>query len=178
MLNHLFKCLGITLNQTLSWSDHIEALFTKVNQRLGIKRRVKHLLTVESRRTLVNSLVMPIFDYADFVWGHKNNSVLMNNLQVLQNKAATIILDAHPLSSASESLRSLNLQPLTTRRHFHRCLIMHKCLNNYIDFKFNFKFSSDIHSYNTRLQTEHTFGTRQEELGEAGIQLPCCQRLE
>ena len=27
-------------------------------------------------------------------------------------------------------------------------------------------------------QTEHTFGTRQEELGEAGIQLPCCQRLE
>ena len=29
-----FKYLGITLNQTLSWSDHIEALFTKVNQRL------------------------------------------------------------------------------------------------------------------------------------------------
>jgi hypothetical protein len=91
---------------------------------------------------------MPIFDYyADFVWGVKNNSVLMNNLQVLHNKAAKIILNAHPLSSASESLRSLNWQPLTTRRHFHRCLIMHKCLNNDIDFKFNFKFSSDIHSY-------------------------------
>ncbi|CAB4034583.1 Hypothetical predicted protein, partial [Paramuricea clavata] len=57
-----------------------------VNQRLDIIRRVKHLLTVESRRTLVNSLVMPIFDYADFVW----------------------------VSSASESLRSLNWQPLTS----------------------------------------------------------------
>ena len=126
----LFKYLGITLNQTLSWSDHIEALFTKVNQRLGIIRRVKHLLTVESRRTLVNSLVMPIFDYADFVWGDKNNSVLMNHLQ--DNKAAKIIIDAHPLPSASESLAAV-----TTRRHFHRCLIMHKCLNNDIDFKFN-----------------------------------------
>ena len=31
-----FKYLGITLNQTLSWSDHIEALFTKVNKRLGV----------------------------------------------------------------------------------------------------------------------------------------------
>ena len=93
---------------------------------------------------------MPIFDYADFVWGDKNNSVLMNHLQVLHNKAAKIILDAHPLSSASESLRSLNWQPLTTRRHFHRCLIMHKCLNNDVDFKFYFKFSFDIHSYNTR----------------------------
>jgi hypothetical protein len=40
---------------------------------------------------------MPIFDYADFVWGVKNNSVLMNNLQVLHNKASKIILDAHPL---------------------------------------------------------------------------------
>ena len=148
-----FNYLGITLNQTLSWSDHIEALFTKVNQRLGIIRRVEHLRTVESRRTLVNSLVMPLFDYADFVWGDKNNSVQMNNLQVLHNKAAKIIRDAHPLSSASESLRSLNWQPLTTRRHFHRCLIMHNCLNNYIDFKFNFKFSSDIHSYNRHSAT-------------------------
>ena len=99
-----FKYLGITLNQTLSWSDHIETLFTKVNQRLGIIRRVKHLLTVESRRTLVNSLVMPIFDYADFVWGDKNNSVLMNHLQVLHNKAAKIILDAHPLSVLGPAL--------------------------------------------------------------------------
>ena len=86
----------------------------------------------------------------NFLQPCKNNSVLMNQLQVLHNKAAKIILDAHPLSSASESLLSLNWQPLATRRHLHRCLIMHKCLNNDIDFKFNFKFSSDIHSYNTR----------------------------
>jgi hypothetical protein len=85
---------------------------------------------------------MPIFDYANFVWGVKNNSVLMNNLQVLhRNKTAKIILNAHPLSSASESLRLLNWQPLTTRRHLHRYLIMHKCLNNDIDFKFNFTSS-------------------------------------
>jgi hypothetical protein len=37
---------------------------------------------------------MPIFDYADFVWGDKNNSVLMNHLQVLHCKAAKIILEA------------------------------------------------------------------------------------
>ena len=88
---------------------------------------------------------MPIFDYADFVWGDKNNSVLMNHLQVLHNKASKIIqLTLIHSASASESLRSLNWQPLTTRRHFHRCLIMHKCLNNDIDFKFNFKFFSDM----------------------------------
>ena len=103
-----FKYLCITLSPTLSWSDHVEAISNKIYQRLGVIRRVKHLLTLESRLTLVNSLVMPIFYYADFVWGDKNNSVLMDHLQVLHNKAAKIILDAHPLSSALKSLQLLN----------------------------------------------------------------------
>jgi hypothetical protein len=42
----------------------------------------------------------------------------MNHLQVLHNKVAKIILDAHTLSSASESLQLLKWQLLTIRRHF------------------------------------------------------------
>ena len=34
-----------------------------------------------------------MFDYADIVWGVKDNAVLMNTLQLLQNKAAKTILD-------------------------------------------------------------------------------------
>jgi hypothetical protein len=37
-----FKYLGITLNQTLSWSDHIEAVFTKVNQHIMLSA-LQHL---------------------------------------------------------------------------------------------------------------------------------------
>ncbi|KAL9975943.1 hypothetical protein ACROYT_G013166 [Oculina patagonica] len=33
-------------------------------------------------------LVLPIFDYADLVWGDKDNVSLMYELQILQNKAA------------------------------------------------------------------------------------------
>jgi hypothetical protein len=120
----------------------------------GFLRRISALLIEKTnhagKSVKHNSRSANLRPYSKSSLIDKNNSILMNNLQVLHKKAAKVILDAHPLSSASESLRSLNWQPLTTRRHFHRCLIMHKCLNNYIDFKFNFKFSSDIHSYNTR----------------------------
>ena len=88
---------------------------------------------------------MLIFEYADFVWGDKNNSLLMNNLHVLHNKAAKIILDAHPLSSASQSLRSLNWQLLTSRRHFNRCLIL------------NLISSSPLTSTATKLETNRTY---------------------
>ena len=145
-----YKYLGVVLSQSLTWADHIETLSNKIAQRIGLIRRIKHLLPVHARITLANCLVIPLFDYADFVWGDKNNLVLMNQIQTIQNCLAKVILDLQPRSSASEALRSLNWYPLVVRRKFHRCIMMHKCLNGGLDFDFNFKHISDVHSYNTR----------------------------
>lgn len=68
-----FKYLGVTRNQDLSWDDHIESLIFKTNQRLGILRRIKHLLPVNARLALYNSLILPLFDYGDVIWGDKSN---------------------------------------------------------------------------------------------------------
>ena len=113
------KYLGITLSEDLSWHDHIDNLITKINQRLGLLRRVKSYLPLEARCTLYTSLILPLLDYADIIWGDKNNAVLMNSLQILENKAAKLILDAPPLSSATDALKLLNWTPLGIRRHKH-----------------------------------------------------------
>ena len=48
-----------------------------------------HLIPVYTRRIYVSTMVgIPILDYASIVWGDKNNKVLMDSIQVLQNKAA------------------------------------------------------------------------------------------
>ena len=72
---------------------HIDHLCAKVNKRLGLLKRIKHLLPRYARVLYYNSLVQPLFDYGDLVWGDKNNCTLMQNLQTLQNKAAKVILD-------------------------------------------------------------------------------------
>ena len=71
-----FKYLGVTIQQNLTWSEHIDNIGKKVNQRLGLIRRIKHLLPFQARLTLYNSLVLPLFDYNDIIWGDKNNSSL------------------------------------------------------------------------------------------------------
>ena len=76
-----------------------------------------------------------IFQYL-IRYNYKNNSTLLENLQILQNKAAKIILDRHPQSSASEALDSLGWKSLHLRRRFHRCTTIFKCLNGFIDFTF------------------------------------------
>ena len=88
-----FKYLGILISSDFTWTNHVEYMAGKINQRLGLLRRIKHLLPFRVRILFYKSLVMPLFEYADLVWGDKHNVTLMSSLQVLQNKAAKIILD-------------------------------------------------------------------------------------
>ena len=75
----------------------------KINQRLGLLKRIKPF---SARLLFCNSLVIPLFDYADVVWGDKHNVTLMSSLQILQNKAKTIL--HRPLySPATQALANL-----------------------------------------------------------------------
>ena len=135
---------------------------------LGVLRRVKHMLPLQARLTLYNSLVLPLFDYGDIKWGDKNNFTLMENLQTLQNKAAKIILDHHPQSSATEALDSLGWKPLHLRRRFHRCTTIFKCLHGFIDLNFHFVRNSSIHNYNTRSRDDFHLPFVRTEGGKGG----------
>ena len=139
-----FKYLGVTLSSDLTWHNHIDNMIAKINQRLGVLRRVKEFLDLETRCVLYTSLVLPLFDT---IWGDKNNSVLMISLQVLENKAAKIILNQHPRYSSTEALRELKWTTLTTRRHNHRRMFTFGCMNGLIDFDFDLTKNEDIHGH-------------------------------
>ena len=36
----LFKYLGVVINQAMSWSEHIDTVSTKINQRIGMIKRI------------------------------------------------------------------------------------------------------------------------------------------
>ena len=148
--NQSLKYLGITITEDLTWHEHIEKLVGKINQRLGLLRRVKSFLPLDARQIFYTSTILPLFDYADVIWGDKNNSELMNSLQSLENKAAKLILDLPPLSSATEALATLHWSTLSSRRYKHRCIFIYKCTNGLIDFDFNLTTNSRIHSHSTR----------------------------
>ena len=111
-----FKYLGMIINQHLTWHDHIEQLQSKIAKRLGVLKRIKHLLPDNARRIYVSTMVIPILEYASIVWGDKNNKVLMDSLQVLQNKAAKLVLNRATRSSSTQALVALNWMNLSTRR--------------------------------------------------------------
>ena len=144
-----FKYLGVTINQYLTWHHHIDQLQSKVAKSSGVLKRIKHLLPVYARKIYVTTMVIPILEYASIVWGDKNNKVLMDSIQVLQNRAAKMVLDRAPHSSSTEALADLNWVNLTTRRQMKRCLYMYNLINS--DNRNNMIIrGSDRHSHNTR----------------------------
>ena len=98
--------MGVMLSSTFTWSDHVEYISSKVNENLGLLRMIKYYLPYDARLHFYNSLVLPIFDYADLVLGDKANVSLMKELQILQNKAAKLILDRSLHSSSTDALTS------------------------------------------------------------------------
>ena len=84
------------------------------------------------------------------MWGDKNNDTLTGQLQVLQNKAAKVLLNLPPRSSSTEALDRLDLKTLSKRRHFRRCVMMQKYLTGEIDFKSDIRRNSNFHSHYTR----------------------------
>ena len=88
-----------------------------------------------------NSYVLPLFHYADIVWGDRGNSTLMLQLQSLHNKAAKKFLDLPIGSSASVTLTKLKWKALA--RAEHRATFIDKCLNNLFSHCFNTEFNKD-----------------------------------
>ena len=70
----------------------------------------------------------------------------MNNLQILQNKAAKIVLDRPYFSSATDALNTLGWTTLEQRRLYHRCLFVFKCLNNHTSHGFELLANREIHN--------------------------------
>ena len=75
-----FKYLGVTLSSNFTWTEPIECFN---EDKSTLLRRIKSLLPSNGRIFFFSSLILLMFDYADIVWGDKDNAVLMNNLQLL-----------------------------------------------------------------------------------------------
>ena len=76
-----FKYFGIFISSDFTGTKHVEYIAGKINQRLGLLNRIKHLLPFSARLLFYNSLVTPLFDHADLVWRQAYYVTLMTWIQ-------------------------------------------------------------------------------------------------
>ena len=118
----------------------VEHIHSKMNKKLGLLRRVKLIYLLSLGWRFSRALFYHIWsgpDYGEIIWGDQGNSALTDDLQVLQNKAARIILDFQPHASSSDALAKLHWKPLLRRRAGHRAIFINKSIDKFFSMLLN-----------------------------------------
>ena len=84
------KYLGVQIDNSLDWKEHIKTVSSKVSRAIGFLKHAKSFLPEETPKTLYTGVVEPHFRYCCSVWGCCCVTEL-NQLQKLQNRAARIV---------------------------------------------------------------------------------------
>ena len=84
------KYLGIIVNGTLTWVEHIEYISVKIKRGIGILKVTGKFLKRETLILIYRTLIEPYLRYCSIVWGQCNETQ-KDKLQALRNKAARTI---------------------------------------------------------------------------------------
>ena len=79
-----FKYLGMVLDSRLIFAEHIDYLNSKTYARIRLLGRVRHILDQNTALTLYKTLILPVYDYCNFIYFGINCSD-KETLQKLQN---------------------------------------------------------------------------------------------
>ena len=123
------KYLGVTIDNHLSWSSHIDAVASKASQRFVLLRLSKRFLLRQARLTFYTSLVRPLLEYSSVAWGNCSRSVF-RKLETIESYATRLITDSPPRTRTSPLLKRLNLPRLKDRLDYFQALLIHRCVHH------------------------------------------------
>ncbi len=70
-----FNFLGLTLDEHLTWKCHVNKIWNKISQCMGILNRLKHFLPIQTKILIYNSLVLWHLNCGILLWGYKCEKV-------------------------------------------------------------------------------------------------------
>ena len=65
-----FKYLGIWIDNKLNWESHLDYMCSKISQRLGVLKRVRPYINLDTAKMLYNATVLPIMEYNCVIWSN------------------------------------------------------------------------------------------------------------
>lgn len=123
------ESLGVIIDNTLGWDEHIAKMTKKISSCLGALKRTRKFVTKDCAIQMYNALITPHFDYCSEVWG-ETYAAHLDRLQKLQNRAARIVTQSGYYTSGKKLLKELGWDNLETRRYKSKAALMFKIMNN------------------------------------------------
>ena len=99
--------LRIKIQTDLKWNEHIDFLASKLDKRLGALEKLRYIMDRKTRKRIVEGIFNSVLCYCLPVFGGCSQQDL-KSLQVLQNRAARLVLRAPPRTSRLTMFQKLD----------------------------------------------------------------------
>ena len=88
------KFLGVTIDENLSWKNHIDGITKTISRNIGMINKLKFIIPERILHTLYCTLVLPYINYGILIWG-KACKTYLEKIHKLQKWAVRIISNSH-----------------------------------------------------------------------------------
>ena len=123
------ETFGMTIDQNLTWSKHVEEKLKKISSAIGALKRIRPFITIDVATKIYKAIIQPHLDYCSTVWDGQSVT-LLDKIQKLQNRAARIITQTSYYTSTSCLLEELGWGTILARWKKKKAILMFKTLNN------------------------------------------------
>lgn len=124
------KSLGVVIDKYLSFEKHVQDLCKKAKSTLIYLQSIKHKLNKESRKMVVESLVVSQLNYCSLIYSKCNKSLLLD-IQRVQNFAAKVACGYGKKSDRATPFRkSLGWPPMKQHFVMKECTLIHNVVNH------------------------------------------------
>jgi hypothetical protein len=107
------KFLGLTIDENMTWTPHIDTLSKKLNTSLYMLKQIKSLSNTETAKIAYFSLFESQLRYGLAVWGGTTKTNLKRIL-ILQKKSIRTLAGIHRLESCRDAFRSLRIMTVVS----------------------------------------------------------------
>jgi len=134
------KFLGLTIDNTLLWKEHIADVTSKLNGACYALRAIKPFMTLDVLRMVYFSYFHSIMSYGIIFWG---NSHLSSNIFKIQKRVIRIITNKSKRDSCRQLYKQLQILTLPSQYIFSLLVFVAKNRDLFLS-------NSEIHDINTR----------------------------
>ena len=146
-----FNFLGLTINETMTWSSHVGKIASKIGRTVGVLHKLKHFLPKDVLKTIYNSLISPHLHFGVLSWGFKSSRI-----HKLQKKAVRAITSSKFNAHTEPLFKRLNILKISDIFDKQCLKFYHKFCNDMLPVFFNSMYVKQrhIHQYDTRQRDE------------------------
>ncbi len=148
-------CLGVVIDQKLTWNAQISKVCKSFSKKVGAIRRMG-CLPKKVKEEIYYKTVIPCIAYCISIWGNCSPA-LFDKIENIHARAARVTYNLHPGSTNEQSLDRVNWQPLSYIYKRKLLTTMHQVYygNTQTDIKDQFKVKeATIHNTRRKLQFE------------------------